>query len=217
QPIQKMVPPVRCICKALGAHLAAAGDAHVERILGNVDTQYSVGHCLILPSRLCGTSSASSNLVRRIYALARPRIPSSLNSGAWKNGASSTAQAHSPKGRKRLTVLLAAQQTCLFTKQPATYKGREFHLAPAAHLRCPIFRGSISHPMQLLCTLRNRCRQQPRNTRYQAGATPYLSRTFTGWTAPASAGALTRSPRRRVRAARAAPRGRAPSRIQIDD
>src|SRR6476646_5017115 len=28
-----------------------------------------------------------SNLVRRIYALARPRIPSSLNSGAWKNGA----------------------------------------------------------------------------------------------------------------------------------
>jgi hypothetical protein len=51
----------------------------------------------------------------------------------------------------------------------------------------------------LLCTLRNRCRQQPRNTRYQAGATPYLSRTFTGWTAPASAGALIQSPRRRWR------------------
>src|SRR4029077_15620812 len=135
QPIQKMVPPVRCICKALGAHLAAAGDAHVERILGNVDTQYSVGHCLILPSRLCGTSSASSNLVRRIYALARPRIPSSLNSGAWKNGASSTAQAHSPKGRKRLTVLLAAQQTCLFTKQPATYKGRSLPTAPRTEPR----------------------------------------------------------------------------------
>src|SRR5436190_3197726 len=87
EPIQKMVPPVRCICKALRAHLGAAGDARVERILGNVDTQYSVDHCLILPSRLCSTSSASSNLVRRIYALARPRIPSSLNSGAWKNGA----------------------------------------------------------------------------------------------------------------------------------
>jgi hypothetical protein len=28
--------------------------------------------------------------------------------------------------------------------------------------------------MQLLCTLRNRCRQRPRNTRYQADATPYL-------------------------------------------
>ena len=87
QPFQKMVPPVRCICKALSAHLAAAGDAHVERVLGNVDTQYPVDHCLILPSRLCSTSSASSNLVPRIYALARPRIPSSLNSGAWKNGA----------------------------------------------------------------------------------------------------------------------------------
>src|SRR4029077_19989512 len=125
-----MVPPVRRICKALGAHLGAAGDAHVERILGNVDTQYSVDHCLFLPSRLCSTSSASSNLVRRIYALARPRIPSSLNSGAWKNG--------SPKGRKRLTVLLAAQQPCLFTKQPATYKGRLLPAAPRTDpgMRC---------------------------------------------------------------------------------
>ena len=33
-----------------------------------------------------------------------------------------------------------------------------------------IFRGSIPHPMQLLCTLRNRCRQRPRNTHYQAGS-----------------------------------------------
>jgi hypothetical protein len=48
-----------------------------------------------------------------------------------------------------------------------------------------IFRGSIPHPMQLLCTLRDPCRQWPRNTRYQAGATPYLDRTFTGWIAPA--------------------------------
>jgi len=47
------------------------------------------------------------------------------------------------------------------------------------------FRGSIPHPMQSLCTLRNRCRQRPRNTRYQADATPYLGRTFTGWIAPA--------------------------------
>src|SRR6266487_3943241 len=31
--------------------------------------------------------------------------------------------------------------------------------------------------MQLLCTLRNHCRQWPRNTRYQADATPYLGRT----------------------------------------
>jgi hypothetical protein len=39
--------------------------------------------------------------------------------------------------------------------------------------------------MQLLCTLRDHRRQWPRNTRYQADATPYLGRTFTGWIAPA--------------------------------
>src|SRR5271166_942274 len=48
-----------------------------------------------------------------------------------------------------------------------------------------IFRGSIPHHMQSLCTLRNPCRQWPRNTRYQADATPYLGRTCTGWIAPA--------------------------------
>src|SRR5262249_15992107 len=47
------------------------------------------------------------------------------------------------------------------------------------------FRGSIPHPMQSLCTLRNHCRQWPRNTRYQADAAAYLGRTFTGWIAPA--------------------------------
>ena len=51
--------------------------------------------------------------------------------------------------------------------------------------------------MQSLCTLRNHCRQWPRNTRYQADATPYLGRTSTGWIAPALPGALTLSPRRR--------------------
>ena len=55
--------------------------------------------------------------------------------------------------------------------------------------------------MQSLCTLRDHCRQWPRNTRYQADATPYLGRTSTGWIAPALPGALTRSPRRRGRAA----------------
>src|SRR5215471_17582835 len=40
------------------------------------------------------------------------------------------------------------------------------------------FRGSIPHPMQLLCTLRNHCRQWPRNTRYQAGRYPLLGPVF---------------------------------------
>src|SRR5262245_46586215 len=52
------------------------------------------------------------------------------------------------------------------------------------------FRGSIPHPMQSLCTLRNHCRQWPRNTRYQADATPYLAWTCTGWLAPALPGAF---------------------------
>jgi hypothetical protein len=45
------------------------------------------------------------------------------------------------------------------------------------------------------------CRQWPRNTRYQADATPYLGRTFTGRIAPALPGAPIRSPRRRRRSA----------------
>src|SRR5262249_27174978 len=57
--------------------------------------------------------------------------------------------------------------------------------------------------MQSLCTLRDHCRQGPRNTRYQADATPYLGRTSTGWIAPALPGALIRSPRRRGRVATA--------------
>jgi hypothetical protein len=61
--------------------------------------------------------------------------------------------------------------------------------------------------MQSLCTLRNRCRQRPRNTRYQADATPYLGRTCTGWIAPASPGALIQSPCRRGPAAQEAGRG----------
>ena len=44
-------------------------------------------------------------------------------------------------------------------------------------------------PTRLLCTLRRGRRLPRRNTRYQAGATPYLGRTSTGWTAPASPGA----------------------------
>jgi hypothetical protein len=66
------------------------------------------------------------------------------------------------------------------------------------------------HPMQSLCMLRNHCRQWPRNTRYQADATPYLGRTSTGWIAPALPGALIRSPRRQERAEWAAARDQAP-------
>jgi hypothetical protein len=56
---------------------------------------------------------------------------------------------------------------------------------PPNALRCLIFRGSIPHPTQLLCTLRDHCRQGSRNTRYQAGAAPYLGPSSTGWIAAA--------------------------------
>src|SRR5437899_4440755 len=39
--------------------------------------------------------------------------------------------------------------------------------------------------MSSLLWLPDHCRQWPRNTRYQADATPYLGRTSTGWIAPA--------------------------------
>jgi hypothetical protein len=63
-------------------------------------------------------------------------------------------------------------------------------IQPAWPSRCTQFRGSMSHPTQLLCTLRLRRRRRRRNTRYQAGATPYLGRTSTGWIPPALPGAL---------------------------
>ena len=53
------------------------------------------------------------------------------------------------KGRKRLTVLIAAQQMCLFAKQSATYKGRELPRAPRTEpygpnsgIRLPLLNGS---------------------------------------------------------------------------
>ena len=47
-------------------------------------------------------------------------------------------------------------------------------------------RGSITHPIQSLCTLRDGRHLPPRNTHYRAPATAYSGRTSTGWNAPAS-------------------------------
>ena len=68
------------------------------------------------------------------------------------------------------------------------------HILPSARVNASapavsVFRGSIPHPTQLLCTLRRGRHLPRRNTRYQADATPYLGRTYTGWIAPASPGA----------------------------
>jgi hypothetical protein len=58
-----------------------------RRVDGNVDAQYSVSHFKAFPSEPRSDGSASINPVHRIYARTRPRMPSSLNSGAWKSGA----------------------------------------------------------------------------------------------------------------------------------
>ena len=78
------------------------------------------------------------------------------------------------------------------------------HILPSARVNASapavsVFRGSIPHPTQLLCTLRRGRHLPRRNTRYQADATPYLGRTFTGWIAPASPGAPLSTPCRSSR------------------
>src|SRR5271154_1204974 len=119
-----MAPSIRGVRKAPCAHLVAARHARVERIFRNVDTQYSVDHCPILSLHLFSKSSASNNLVRRIYAHARPKIPSSLDSGAWKTGPNlphGLIRQRDDRGSPFSSLL---SKMCLFTKQSATYKGR---------------------------------------------------------------------------------------------
>ena len=109
-------------------------------------------------------------------------------------GPTYSAHAHNDDGQTR--DLPASDAILSHVMWPWTPAGRR-HLALRCRtcclranknprpLRYLIFRGSIPHPMQSLCTLRNHCHQWPRNTRYQADATPYLGRTSTGWIAPA--------------------------------
>src|SRR3984893_17970982 len=66
------------------------------------------------------------------------------------------------------------------------------HMLPSATLKASasaiLLLSRLNSPPRwgLLCTLRRgRCLPQ-RNTHYQAGATPYLGRTFAGWISPAS-------------------------------
>src|SRR5262245_60814060 len=129
QPIEEMAPSIRGVRKAPCAHLVAARHARVERIFGNVDTQYSVDHCPILPPRLFSKSSASNNLVRRIYAHARPKIPSDLNSGAWKTGPNLPHGLIGQRDTRGSPFSSLLSNMCI-AKQSATYKGRPFLSAP---------------------------------------------------------------------------------------
>ena len=90
--------------------IGEAPEAGVECVLANVNTQYSVSHFKAFSSDPRSNGSASINLVHRICVRTRPRIPSSLNSGALKSGAESVGRARSPKGQRRLAAFLAIRQ-----------------------------------------------------------------------------------------------------------
>src|SRR6516225_8129843 len=130
QPIEEMAPPIRGVRKAPCAHLVAARHARVQRVFGNVDTQYPVDHCPILPPCLFSKSSASNNLVRRIYAHARPKIPSNLHSGAWKTGPNLPHGLIRQRDARGSPFSSQLSKMCLFAKQSATYKGRGLLPAP---------------------------------------------------------------------------------------
>src|SRR6516165_10751736 len=130
QPIEEMAPSIRGVRKAPCAHLVAARHARVQRVFGNVDTQYPVDHCPILPPCLFSKSSASNNLVHRIYAHARPKIPSNLHSGAWKTGPNLPHGLIRQRDARGSPFSSQLSKMCLFAKQSATYKGRGLLPAP---------------------------------------------------------------------------------------
>ena len=136
QPIEEMAPSIRGVRKAPCAHLVAARHARVQRVFGNVDTQYPVDHCPILLPCLFSKSSASNNLVRRIYAHARPKIPSNLHSGAWKTGPNLPHGLIRQRDARGSPFSSQLSKMCLFAKQSATYKGRGLLPAPARIRTC---------------------------------------------------------------------------------
>jgi len=79
-------------------------------------------HCLHL---VFSKSSASNNLVRRICAHARPKIPFNLNSGAWKTGPNLPHRLIGQRDERGSPFSSLLGKICLFAKQSATYKGRE--------------------------------------------------------------------------------------------
>src|SRR5262249_43762063 len=124
QPIQEMAPSIRGIRKAPGAHsVVAARHARVECIFRNIDTHYPANHCPILPPRVFSKSSASNNLVRRIYAHARPKIPSNLNSGAWKTGPNLSHGLIGQRGETGSPFSSLLGKICLFAKNPQRTRG----------------------------------------------------------------------------------------------
>src|SRR3981081_539115 len=110
EPGNQVMPAIGRIGEALGARLCASPEVGVECVLGNVDAQYSVSHFKAFSSDPRSDGSASINLVHRICARTRPRIPSGLNRGAVKSGAGFSGRALAPKGRRRLPAFLAIRQ-----------------------------------------------------------------------------------------------------------
>ncbi len=138
------------------------------------------------PSRL--GSGASSVLSSASDSSSVPGPLRLLDFQPWSGIATATAdQMRSPKFRR-----IPFERDGVFDHGGASVPRLAGpHILPSAlstasaSAKCA-FRGSITHPTQSLCTLRDGRRLPPRNTRYRAPAMAYSNRTSTGWNAPAS-------------------------------
>jgi len=155
-----------------------------------------------LPSALSATvpHGPCSRVSPVLWTHPTPRLfPDSFASSASCRGPRSLMRRRARRGLPGSDALLSN------VMWPSTSAGRQHlafavpHILPSAVVNASapamsVFRGSISHPIRSLCTLRRGRHLPRRNTRYQADATPYLGRTCTGWIAPASPGAPPPTP-----------------------
>ena len=159
----------------------------------------SIPHRLpsLRPSPLPSTPSAAAprGFVRALHRYYEARPTPRLFHGSFGSSPSchgpgslraTAGQTRSPRFRRvpfvrdgifdhgRATAFAYRDRTCCLRR-----------FLPARPLRFFCFRGSITHPTRSLCTLRDRRRRRPRNTRYRALATAYPRRSSTGRTTPA--------------------------------
>jgi hypothetical protein len=92
--------------------------------------------CAVATGRISASADASNSLVlSRSECCAmcfdlRPKIPSNLNSGAWKTGPNLPHGLTSQRDDRDSPFSSLLSKMCLFAKQSATYKGRSLLSAP---------------------------------------------------------------------------------------
>jgi hypothetical protein len=182
-----LAPPAQirtCGFSAYGSHLgyrrryvAVCEPTPVSRLSGSESSACLIGphspwslpFAPPTPRRIAPLCSSASQL---LWQSQTSRVRSSSATAPHLPDAGRQRQCHSGQTRD----LPASDAILLHVMWPQTPAGRQ-HLAWRCRtcclranenprpLRYLIFRGSIPHPMQSLCTLRDYCRQEPRNTR----------------------------------------------------